>query len=59
MDEVKFKDYCRDYVRYSAILEHLNKIDASWGERRQVVRELERLRELMKNELEVDDKDEH
>ena len=52
MDEVKFKDYCRDYVRYSAILEHLNKIDASWGERRQVVRELEKLRGQMKKELE-------
>ena len=58
LDEVKFKDYCRNYVRYSAILEHLNKIDASWGGRRQVVRELERLRELMKNELE-DDNNEH
>ena len=52
MDEAKFKDYCREYVRYSAILEHLNLIDASWGERRQVVRELEKLREKMKKELE-------
>lgn len=52
MNESKFKKHCLDYIRYSAILEHLKCSDASWGQMREVTRELEQIREDMKKELE-------
>ena len=51
MKESKFKKYCHDYIRYSAILEHLNNTDASWGQRREVVRKLDELKNCMSREL--------
>ena len=51
MNESKFKKYCHDYIRYSAILEHLKCTDASWGQRREVVRKLDELKNCMSREL--------
>ena len=51
MNDEKFIEYCLEYVRYSAILEHLNSTDASWGQCREVVRKLEELRDCMLVEL--------
>ena len=51
MNNHKLKKYCTEYIRNCAILNHLNKIDAPWGMRRTITRELEHLEEEMLKEL--------
>lgn len=51
MNDEKFKEYCLEYVRYSAILEHLNSTDASWGQQYEVFRKLDDLKDCMLREL--------
>lgn len=51
MNDEKFKEYCLEYVRYSAILEHLKCTDAKWGQQYEVVRKLDELKDCMLREL--------
>ena len=51
MNESKFKKYCLKYIRYSAILKHLNHKNAPYTERYSIIKEMENITEKMKKEL--------
>lgn len=51
MNESKFKQYCITYIRYSAILKHLNHKNAPYTERYSIIKEMENITEKMKMEL--------
>ena len=51
MNENRFKEYCIEYIRYHAILEHLKQTDASIGQRCMVIRKLARIKNKMLQEL--------
>jgi len=51
MNTHQFKQYCITYIRYSAILKHLNHKNAPYTERYSIIKEMENITEKMKKEL--------